>query len=87
MQGQIVEDEHGSRWLVTAHMPEVQRAVSVLRRQGFRWIVLPRTNLLAADPPGSSVEALPPIPPGLAPTSLRRLLRLRQCVYALARFA
>jgi hypothetical protein len=82
----IVEDEFGYRWLVTAEMPEVQQAVSVLHRRGFRWIVLPRFSLLfprTADLPESSIEALPPIPDNLAPDSLRRLLRLRQCAHAL----
>ena len=82
----IVEDEHGYRWLVTAEMPNVQQAVAILHRQGFRWIVLPRFSLLfprTADLPESSIEALPPIPDDLAPDSLRRLLRLRQCAYAL----
>ena len=83
----IVEDEFGYRWLVTAEMPEVQQAVSALHRQGFRWIVLLRFSLLfprTADLPESSIEALPPIPSDdLAPDSLRRLLRLRQCAHAL----
>jgi len=83
----IVEDELGYRWLVTAEMPDVQQAVSVLHRQGFRWIVLPRFSLLFPRQTSTlSIEALPPIPSDdLAPDSLRRLLRLRQCAHALRR--
>jgi hypothetical protein len=79
MAGTILEDEFGYRWLVTEHMPEVSRLTSLLRRQGFRWLVLPRRTIRT----GALTETLPAIPKGLAPDSLRRMIRLRQCVFAL----
>ena len=44
----MIEDEHGTTWVVAAHDP-ANSLVSKLERRGFEYVVLPRQTFITGE--------------------------------------